>query len=186
MASGSSGLTDEPGGPRATGPLRAGSVDDNADYEAYLEYLQRIDGLDLRLRPFDARGRVVVTVTGSDGRPAAGEPVTVSSGGAEVATVRTTADGTARFLPAVYGEPVDGTFTVAAGDDSADAVGGGSVELAVARPGGYEGSVPLDVLFLLDATGSMGDEIDQLKTQIDSVVRARRRARGRRPTSASR
>ncbi len=152
------------------GALSAGSVDDNADYAAYLQYLRRIDGLGLRLRPFDARGRIVVTVAGADGRPAAGETVTVVSGSEEVATLRTTADGTARFLPGIFGQPVDGAFTVRAGDDSAEADAGSAVELTVDRPGGADAAVPLDVLFLLDATGSMGDEIDQLKTSIDSVA----------------
>jgi hypothetical protein len=46
----------------------------------------------------------------------------------------------------------------------------GSVSITVARPGGADGPVAVDVLFLLDATGSMGDEIDQLKTSIDSVA----------------
>lgn len=158
---------------RPSGPPRAGSVDDNADYAAYLGYARRIAGLELPLRDFDARGRVLVTVTGSDGRPAAGEPVVVSSGGEEVATVRTTADGTARFLPGVAGAPVDGTFTVTVGGTSTDVAAGESAELAVDRPGGLATAaddVPLDVLFLLDATGSMGDEIDQLKTSVDSIA----------------
>ncbi|GAA5149979.1 hypothetical protein GCM10023340_26160 [Nocardioides marinquilinus] len=162
--------TTDAGRDRRTGGLAAGSVDDNADYEAYLRYVARIDDLGLRLRPFDPRGRVLVTVTGSDGRPAAGEPVTVLDGGEEVATLRTTADGTARFLPAVFGAAPEGRFTVRAGEASAEVDAGGSAELGVERAGGVEGSVPLDVLFLLDATGSMGDEIDQLKTSIDSVA----------------
>ncbi len=50
------------------------------------------------------------------------------------------------------------------------AAAGRTAELTVDRPGGADGTVALDVLFLLDATGSMGDEIDQLKTSIDSVA----------------
>ncbi|WP_340538773.1 VWA domain-containing protein [Nocardioides sp. GXZ039] len=164
-----------PPGPPGTpgpsdGPLRAGNVDDNAAYPAYLRYLDRIGDLGERLRPFDARGRVLVTVTGSDGRPAAGEEVVVSADGDEVATLRTTADGTARFLPGVYGAPVDGRFTVRAGDAETEVEAGEKAALQVARTGGADDAVPLDILFLLDATGSMGDEIDQLKTSIDSVA----------------
>ena len=92
------------------------------------------------------------------------------SGTDEVATLRTTADGTTRFLPGLVGQPVDGTFTLRAGAVSAEAVAGSAVELIVDRPGGAAAPVPLDVLFLLDATGSMGDEIDRLKTSIDSVA----------------
>ena len=150
--------------------LRAGNVDDNTDFDAYLAYLARIADLGVPMRTFDATGRVVVTVTGADGRPAAGEAVTVTSGGAEVARLVTTADGTARFLPALYGQPTDATFVFAAGDATVDAAAGTEVALAVGRDGGATAPVPLDVLFLLDATGSMGDEIDRLKTSIDSVA----------------
>jgi hypothetical protein len=153
--------------------LRAGSVDDNADYAAYLAYLQRIRDLGIPLRDFDPSGRVVVSVTGSDGRPVAGATVLVTTGNdtaAPVATIVTTADGTARFLPGAYGRPVDGSFTFTVEGASVDAAGGGSADLVVDRAGGADGTVALDVLFLLDATGSMSDEIDRLKSSIDSVA----------------
>lgn len=47
---------------------------------------------------------------------------------------------------------------------------GTSVGLVLTGTGGADGPVAVDVLFLLDATGSMGDEIDRLKTSIDSVA----------------
>jgi hypothetical protein len=51
--------------PVEAGPLRAGSVDDNADFAGYLEYLERIRSLGIPLREFDPTGRIVVTVTGT-------------------------------------------------------------------------------------------------------------------------
>jgi von Willebrand factor type A domain len=149
--------------------LRAGSVDDNADFAAYLTYLARIHDLGVVTRPFDPTGRIVVTVTGTSGLPAAGAEVIVSAGGLEVARVRTTADGTARFLPALYGTQA-GEYTFAVGSATATAVPGSPVALQVADRGGRDAPVALDVLFLLDATGSMGDEIDRLKTTIDTVA----------------
>jgi len=50
------------------------------------------------------------------------------------------------------------------------AAAGGVADLAVEQPGTVAGPVAIDVLFLLDATGSMGDEIDRLKTSVDSVA----------------
>ena len=150
--------------------LRAGSVDDNADFDAYLEYLARITDLGVVTRDFDPTGRVVVAVTGTTGLPVAGIEVAVSAGGAQVATIRTTANGTARFLPALYGAQDAQSFTFAAGGATADAAPGGAVTLAVDAAGGATAPVPVDILFLLDATGSMGDEIDRLKTTIDSVA----------------
>jgi len=150
--------------------LRAGSVDDNADFPAYLDYLTRIKDLGVATRDFDPTGRIVVTVTGTSGLPVEGIEVAVSTGGAPVATIRTTADGTARFLPALYGAQVAESFTFAAAGATADAAPGGTATLSVDVAGGAVAPVAVDVLFLLDATGSMGDEIDRLKTTIDSVA----------------
>ena len=80
-----------------------------------------------------------------------------------------TAEGTARFLPALYAASAsEDTFT--AGSVSATAAPGSPVALQVADPGGRDAPVAMDVMFLLDATGLMGDEIDRLKTTIDSVA----------------
>ena len=158
--------------PVDAGPLRAGSVDDNADFTAFLDYLDRIDELGVETRPFDPSGRIVVAITRPDGLPAAGVDVTVTSAdGSTIATVRTTADGTARFLPHLYGDVLqDYTFTVAGSGASATGAPDGIVAMTVDAPDAAAAPVALDVLFLLDATGSMGDEIDRLKTTIDDVA----------------
>ena len=156
--------------PVAQAGLRAGSVDDNVDFADFLTYLARIHDLGIATRPFDPTGRVVVTVVGTSGLPVAGAQVSVTSDGTEIASLRTTANGTARFLPALYGAGGTATFTFTSGDASADGAPGSSVTLQPAIAGGRSGAVALDVLFLLDATGSMGDEIDRLKTTIDTVA----------------
>lgn len=153
-----------------TSPLRAGSVDDNDRFDDFLAYLARLADLGIALRPFDPSGRIVLTVTGASGRPVTGTPVTVSAGGVDVATLTTTADGSIRFLPAMYGQPTTGTYTFRVGEATVEAGTASAATLTVDAQGGIDGGVPLDVLFLLDATGSMGDEIDRLKQSIDSVA----------------
>ena len=162
----------DPGAPvaPADGVLRAGSVDDNADFAAFLTYLERISSLGIATREFDPTGRVVVRVVGTSGRPVAGAEVVVSNGDAEVARVRTTADGTVRFHPALHGAATATELTVTSGGASAVVAPGGTVELTSTAAGGAAAPVAVDVLFLLDATGSMSDEIDRLKTSIDAVA----------------
>jgi hypothetical protein len=152
--------------------LRAGNVDDNADFAGFLEYLDRINGLGVRTRDFDATGRILISVKGTSGLPVAGAEIAVTTGaqGDRVATLRTTADGTARFFPGLYGAQDTESFTFTSLDRVLTGTRGGTVEFDVDTPGGVQGPVPLDVLFLLDATGSMGDEIDRLKATIDSVA----------------
>ena len=96
--------------------------------------------------------------------------VSVTADGAAIASLRTTADGTARFLPALYDAGQVAEFSFTTGDTSAKALPGSTVALQVGAPGGVSVATALDVLFLLDATGSMGDEIDRLKATIDSVA----------------
>ncbi len=152
-----------------SGPLTGGSIDDNADFEDYLRYRERVLDLGIPLRDLDPAGRVVVHVSGANGLPLAG--VEVSFGSADgVTTLRTTADGSVRFHPRAHGAG-DGPFTVTAAGTSVEAAAGqDDVVIEVPVDGGVAGSVPLDIVFLLDATGSMADEIDQLKATIDSVA----------------
>ena len=150
--------------------LRAGSVDDNADFADFLTYLARIHDLGITTRDFDPTGRIVVTVSGTSGLPVAGAQVVVSAAGAEIASLRTTADGTARFLPALYGAGQVSEFTFTTGGVSATAAPGSTLALQAAAAGGAPSPVALDVMFLLDATGSMGDEIGRLKATIDAVA----------------
>ncbi|MBX3314585.1 MAG: VWA domain-containing protein [Actinobacteria bacterium] len=155
--------------PPVEGGLRAGSVDDNAEFDDYLGYLDRLRDLGIELRDVDPTGRIVATVVGSNDRPVAGVAISVRQGGEELATVRTTADGTARVLPKLYGGSADDAVELVAEDVAVSAAPGTDVTIDVDRPGGVDGPAAVDVLFLLDATGSMGDEIDRLKASIDSV-----------------
>ena len=155
----------EPGTPQRH--LTGGSIDDNERFEDYLAYRERFLGSGIPVRDLDPAGRIIVTVTGEGGLPAAGAEVVVAGEGFE-ASLRATADGSVRFHPAAYGAG-SGPFTVTAGGVAAEAEPGESIaiETALATVGG--GTVALDILFLLDATGSMDDEIDQLKATIAEV-----------------
>ena len=121
------------------------------------------------MRDLDPRGRIVVTVSGEGGLPAAGTAVVVTGAGVEV-SLRTTADGTVRFHPEAYGAGA-GPFTVSARGGRIEVARGGSASFETDLPTAAGETVALDVLFLLDATGSMADEIHQLKTTIDEVAR---------------
>lgn len=160
------------GAPIDSGPLRAGSVDDNADFAGFLDYLARYEELGLPARPFDPAGRIVLTLTGANTLPVAGAAVTVSQGDATVAALRTSADGQAIFLPAEYdlaATDAPTPFTFGVGGVSVDAIAGNDAALSLPTDGGAVAGMPADVLFLLDVTGSMGDEIAQLKATIAQV-----------------
>jgi Mg-chelatase subunit ChlD len=145
-----------------SGPgLRAGSVDDNAAFSDYLKYRDEFRRLGIKVHDIDVSIRHVVTVVDEAGQPLLG--ATVTAGDQEA---RTGPDGRALLFGNVGGATVrwgESQAAVDFGQDSREH----SVTLPVRRP---EGRAKLDVLFLIDTTGSMGDEIDRLKDSVRSVA----------------
>jgi len=148
--------------PQRSGPgLRAGSVDDNAAFSDYLKYRDEFRRLGIRVHDIDISVRHVVTVVDEAGQPLLG--ATVTAGDQEV---RTGPDGRALLFGDIGGATVrwgESQAPVEFSQDSRDH----RVTLPVHRP---EGRAKLDVLFLIDTTGSMGDEIDRLKDSVRSVA----------------
>jgi hypothetical protein len=149
--------------PQRSGPgLRAGSVDDNAAFADYLRYRDEFRRLGITVHDIDVSIRHVVTVVDEAGQPLLG--ATVTAGDQEV---RTGADGRALLFGNIGGFSArwgDKAVTV---DFSQDAGREHRVTVPVRRA---EGRAKLDVLFLIDTTGSMGDEIDRLKDSVRSVA----------------
>ncbi|MCC7139292.1 MAG: VWA domain-containing protein [Planctomycetes bacterium] len=169
-------------------PLRAGSTDDNEDFDAFLKFLAawgdrpttapKHDVLDVSDRRF-------IAVVDAQGRPWPGARVRVADESRDrVAWTATTyGDGRTPFYPrvadrdlrtALAGKAPSGGWVVEveAGGAHASARWDGTgdvltVPVAATRP---EGAVPLDVAIVLDTTGSMGDEIDRIKATLASVV----------------
>lgn len=145
---------------------RAGSVDDNVAFDDYTAYRQRIADLGIPLRHLDPTGRVQMRVLSANGSPAAPTVVAIRDDQGLVAEVTSLADGTVRYHPAAY-RPTSGTVTADAGSGPWPVTDGLVLE---GRAPTDQGGVPVDVHFLLDATGSMGDELDLLKQSLDAVV----------------
>jgi Mg-chelatase subunit ChlD len=148
--------------PDRQGPgLRAGSVDDNAAFADYLKYRDQFRRLGIKVHDIDVSVRHVVTVVDEAGQPLLG--ATVTAGDQEV---RTGADGRALLFGDVQSALVrwgDRSTTADFGQDGREH----RVTLPVQR---QEGRAKLDVLFLIDTTGSMGDEIDRMKDSVRSVA----------------
>jgi hypothetical protein len=161
-------------------PLRAGSIDDAEDVAAYLDYRTLVTDSGVVVRPLDVSDSTVFTVTGANGLPVLDaavefwDPQADRSAGSPVVTLRTTANGSVRFSPGAMAEiwtALD--VVVRTGDTELDVDfewAAPSVEVTVDAPGGIDGSVPLDIHFVLDATGSMGDEIARLRDNMTSIA----------------
>lgn len=149
--------------PQRSGPgLRAGSVDDNAAFADYLKYRDEFRRLGITVHDIDVSVRHVVTVVDQDGKPLLG--AVVRAGDQEV---RSGPDGRALLFGNIGSATVDWQDNRVTADFAQDAGREHRVTVPVRRP---EGRAKLDVLFLIDTTGSMGDEIDRLKDSVRSVA----------------
>lgn len=159
--------------PVALLPLSAGEIDDNARWDTYLQYRQNyLAQYPASVHDVDVTGRQNIVVTDNQGLPVMGALVQVYNGQTLLSETRTYATGETLFFPNAKPE--------SRGVQSYRVVvtkRGAAVEFSLNPSAGFIwqvtlGDAPtspitqLDVLFLLDATGSMADEIAQLQNNI--------------------
>jgi len=173
--------SDAPTGSETEAPpdvgLRAGWVDDNDRWDDYLLYRQDFDTLGLTVSPIAVEGRQIITVSDDSGRPVLGAKVEVLDADDEVvATLRTYADGRALFHAPTEVDPNSQNrpsfrARVSKGDVvTTAALDADTSQHDVTLDASTVGDVKVDVLFLIDTTGSMGDEIARLQANITSVA----------------
>ena len=153
--------------------LTAGEVDDNAQWDDYLLYLREYSGAAI-IRA-DVSERHQIWVQDAQKRPILGARIGIEANGQEVAILRTHSDGRAYFFPRTLETQADSYTVNVRINDALEtftiAVGGSRREWTVTHPAADQppASARLDVLFLIDATGSMADEINQLKENIRAI-----------------
>lgn len=155
--------------------LSAGVVDDNASFAAYLNYLASYSGPTVEPLPVETRHRIVVV--DENGNPVLGASVLLydNDRGELVQILRTQANGGAWFWPSTLDSDLPTSYDVeviADGEavyaDSFEPVGD-TVQM-VTVPSVARDALALDILLLLDTTGSMGDELAELKANILSIA----------------
>jgi len=158
--------------PSASG-LQAGFADDNKQFNYFVNFLAEY-GSGVPHLPIPVEERIVLKVTDSAGKPVPNADVRVSADGALLAAGRTYADGTFLFFPSEHAPTIRSYAAVVSALRGSRPVafertGKRQIEvtLQAARPA-YQ-AVPLDILFILDTTGSMGEEIQRLKTTIEII-----------------
>jgi hypothetical protein len=159
------------------GPLQAGEIDDNEDFGAYLQYRMDFHSfLNYTVSEVDISERHIIQVSTRDGLPVLGAEVLVYDGQALVTALRTTATGRAYFFPRAYpayagAQSYDVTVQKGQASQTFDITRGNTDALwnVTLDTQPTRSPVKLDVLFLIDATGSMEDEINQLKDNILSI-----------------
>lgn len=155
-------------GGEGAGQLTAADWDDNANFEHFLDTLDQLRG-QVQLPTPALADRVVIRVTDAAGAPVSGVTVEVASGDATYLTAPTTTDGRLLFFPERDGAAPEEAFTVTIGGESFPAPEGSEWAFELAEP---QAAPPdgLDVAFVIDATGSMTDEIDYVKAEVADIA----------------
>lgn len=162
--------------PSASG-LRAGYSDDNAQFNYFTAFLEQYGAVPHI--PYDIQERLSVRVLDAKGKSVPNALITVSLGSRELARGLSHADGLFRFYPAALA--TQGSLDVSAVFDLTIQAGGRRDRVQMKRDGprlvehrlGTNRSIaqpiPLDILFILDTTGSMGEEIERLRATIEII-----------------
>lgn len=152
--------------------LKAGYSDDNRQYGYFLsfldEYGQQVEPLDLNVAE-----RIILKVTDRNGKSINGASIKLESGGRRTEGI-TLADGTYQINPSALGEDKALSVEINAGSAYPGITGRLEINRAGARniefPLNIERiipePIPLDIVFVMDTTGSMGEEIQRLKETI--------------------
>jgi len=154
--------------------VRAGEVDDNENWGEYLEY--RRDYRGPYVHDVDVSERYIITVLDGDNQPVLDASVTIWDGQYKVWEARTFATGQTLFFPGSIGSTQSQSFLVSVNKDGFAhtlELPRGEQESWVIKLDQYDSQrsrVNLDILFLLDSTGSMSDEIYALQSSILSIA----------------
>lgn len=161
------------------GLLTGGEWRDNSNYAFWCSLFgQREDWEETRTEwKIDTSDRVYVRVTGSDKRPAAGLTVKLASGKTLLWQSVTDSRGEAFLFPHVSGSgAVPDTILVESPDGGAwkqdlpknYAETDTPYDITVSQTAPMR--TQLDLMFMIDTTGSMGDELSYIQTELENVI----------------
>lgn len=158
------------------GLLTAGEWCDNLNFAFFTDVLQRQDWSEYPVRyQLTIARRVAVTVLNTQNEPLANVPVVWNGeNGQEVYRAVTDASGLA-YLFALSEEQAQGGTVTASSDgvEQSLPVPDGEDTLRIVMDAGADYSVgTLDLMFVIDTTGSMADELSYLQTELEDVIRS--------------
>jgi Mg-chelatase subunit ChlD len=156
----------------STSGLKASFADDNKQFNYFMSFLKQYDHVEHY--SMNVQERLIFTVTDAGGKSLPNTTVRVYAGSGLLEEGKTYADGTYLFFPSEHAENFSSYRVRVSYNQNVS-------ESLVARDGSRRvafsfnqrrpdyRNVALDILFILDTTGSMGEEIERLKTTIEII-----------------
>jgi hypothetical protein len=162
----------QPPPPVNAGTLTAGEWNDNKNYGFLLNLGQNKDWASFESRwTVSVKDRVHVKVTDAGGAPAANVAVELLGAGGDVLfTARTDNSGDAYLFANLKSNTGGSSASVRVEGQTQGIEASKDVyEFSLARES--SGGKSLDLMFVIDTTGSMSDELEYLKAELDGVIR---------------
>ena len=165
------------------GVVTAGDIDDTLNLAAFTRYQARA-AKELKLPRVNLGGMVAARLVNGDGRPVAGMAYTLTKRGASLPfhSGYSGVDGVITAFPAALGAGRPSKVMLKVFDDGVQVSGDelrtgstGMSRLIVPKAGGWSPDF-MDLTFVFDTTGSMGDELAWLTKEFQGIVREAKRA----------
>ena len=161
-----------PSGPRSSG-LKAGYADDNRQFNYFVKFLKKYKSKVKHFAlPIDER--LWLTVADAHNRPVLNARIQVFENGKLLDMGRTYADGSFFIYPRVIGLKGNRLHVVIDYNGvhrelDLERNGLRKIRVNLPVPRAQFQQIPLDLLFILDTTGSMGEEIERLKNTLQII-----------------
>jgi Mg-chelatase subunit ChlD/TolB-like protein len=152
--------------------LKAGVSDDNKQFNYYLNFLEKFK--EVPHIPIDVSERIVIQVKDVNGRSVPNAGISIYHGNDKIELGKTFADGTYLFFPSVFKKKFKKfRADINYGHDQTTVAfkrdGRRQIEVHMQSERQIFSGVPVDMVFILDTTGSMGEEINRLKKTIEII-----------------
>ncbi len=158
--------------PASPSGLKAGFADDNKQFNYFLNFLDKFK--DVKHYKINIRERIILKIKDTRGKPILNAKIKIYSDGKLLRTGTTYADGTFLFFPSEYNEKrykyrAVVTYMQKKKEVTIDRQDKRKVDITFDLSRQVIKNIPLDILFIFDTTGSMGEEIRRLKKMIEDI-----------------
>jgi len=155
--------------------LKAGYSDDNKQFNYFINFLEKYKNQVESYYPINVKERIIIKVIDDNKKPINNAIVSIyNTENKKIEEGKTLSDGSYMFFPSEYDNKYK-EFKVRIDYQNQ------KKEITISREGKRinevviidkretSSEIPLDIVFVLDTTGSMGEEIERLKTTIEII-----------------
>jgi uncharacterized protein YegL len=157
--------------PEGASGLKAGFADDNKQFNYFVDFLNKYTA---KHYPINISERIMLRFRDAGNKPLPNASISISSDGGLLVSGKSYADGTFMFFPSEYGtEQTTYEARITSGQSekslTIDRSGKREIIVKIDTQRTVMKNIPLDILFIMDTTGSMGEEIQRLKKTIEII-----------------